>query len=407
MIEALRTGEWLTPARLRTYPLILLVFFSLALGFLIATANGNLDRFGRPLGTDFSEVWAAGQIAASSQPQNAYDVEAHKAEQIAHFGPSDAFYLWSYPPYFLVVAGVLGALPYLAALGLWQGVTLTGYLAAVFASLWSSKLSWQKILLPVIAFPAAFVNLIHGQNGFLTAALLAGGVLNLQTRPRLAGILFAGLAYKPQYTLMIPFALLAGQYWQTIVSGSLTLGLMTLATFLLYGSGVWDGFFAGLGLARHYVLDEGGAGLEKMQSFFAAARLCGSSLSQAYLFQGIGFIGLAAAIVWLWRSNADTRLKGAGLLTATLLAAPYSFDYDLVILGPALAMIVALGCEHGFPSYQKTMLGGLWLLPLLARPLALASSVPVSCLCLTATLLFILYWAKDPQDQTHEAYGQV
>ncbi len=135
MIESLKTGQWLTPARLRTYPILLLVMLGGALAFLIVTGSGNHDRFGRPLGPDFSEIWAAGQEVREGQPEKAYDIAAHKAKQAELFGPSADFYLWSYPPYFLGIAGLLACFPYIFALLIWQAATLSLYLAAILAIL--------------------------------------------------------------------------------------------------------------------------------------------------------------------------------------------------------------------------------------------------------------------------------
>ncbi len=56
------------------------------------------------------------------------------------------------------------------------------------------------------AFPAVFINIGHGQNGFLTAALLGGALHWLDRKPWLAGILIGMLAYKPQFGVLIPIA---------------------------------------------------------------------------------------------------------------------------------------------------------------------------------------------------------
>ena len=47
------------------------------------------------------------------------------------------------------------------------------------------------ILLLALAYPAVLINIGHGQNGFLTAALLGGALIILDRRPILAGILSA------------------------------------------------------------------------------------------------------------------------------------------------------------------------------------------------------------------------
>ena len=44
-----------------------------------------------------------------------------------------------------------------------------------------------------------FVNIGHGHNGFLTAALIGSALVVLDRRPVLAGVLFGLIAYKPQF----------------------------------------------------------------------------------------------------------------------------------------------------------------------------------------------------------------
>ena len=65
--QALRSGDWLTRERIRLVAVALL--FASAAGFLylVATAHGGVDRQGRPLGTDFSNVYAAGTLCERRQ----------------------------------------------------------------------------------------------------------------------------------------------------------------------------------------------------------------------------------------------------------------------------------------------------------------------------------------------------
>jgi hypothetical protein len=185
---------------------------------------------------------------------------------------------------------------------------------------------------------------------------------------------------------MIPIALIAGGYWRSIFAGSLTLCGLTLMTTAAFGFGIWSQFLQGIALAKSYVLDQGGASFGKMQSAFAAARLLGASPKEAYVVQAI-IIGLAiSGLAWLWHAPADDRLKGAALLTATLLATPYCFDYDLVLLGPALALAVSYGFEKGFLPYEKTLLASVWIAPLIGRPLAMAAGIPIA-----APLMILLF----------------
>src|SRR5258705_13552814 len=79
-----------------------------------------------------------------------------------------------------------------------------------------------ETLLIAAAFPAVFINAGHGQNGFLTAALLGAALHWLDRRPWLAGLFIGCLAYKPQFGVLISIALLAGQRWSPIGAAILT-----------------------------------------------------------------------------------------------------------------------------------------------------------------------------------------
>ncbi len=250
MLEDLRTGAWLTRERLFAYPAILLVLFAAAALALLATSHGLIDVFNRPLGSDFSEIFTAGREVDQGHPGEPYHVAAFRSDQEHIFGPSADFYVWLYPPYFLALAAVFGRLPYLAALALWQATTLLLYLAAVLAALRPQRLPLGPVLIAVLAFPAVFTNLLHGQNGFLTAALLGGGLALLERRPLLAGLCFALLAYKPQFAVLLVPALVAGGYWRAAGAAAVAFAAMTLTTLALFGTAPWQGFFANLDFTR-------------------------------------------------------------------------------------------------------------------------------------------------------------
>jgi hypothetical protein len=56
---------------------------------------------------------------------------------------------------------------------------------------------------------------------------------------------------------------------------------------------------------------------------------------------------------------------------------PYSLDYDMVLLGPAVAFVIAYGVEKGFACFEKTLLAMVWLAPLLAPTVAKLSHIPL------------------------------
>ena len=61
--QHIESGAWLTLERVRTYSLILLALGVVAFAGWIAISDGGIDRNGKPIGTDFSNVYAAGTLA--------------------------------------------------------------------------------------------------------------------------------------------------------------------------------------------------------------------------------------------------------------------------------------------------------------------------------------------------------
>src|SRR6266508_871878 len=222
-LEMLRTGDWLTRERIRLVCLAVLVASGLGLAFLMLTADGLNDYQGRPLGTDFSSFYAAGTYVQDGQASAPFDPPAQHAREQQLFGAATPFYSWAYPPFFLFIAAALALLSYPLALLVWQVVTLLSYLGtirAAVASVSESAVRDRLCILLALAYPAVFVNVGHGQNGLLSASLLGGALVLLPKRPILAGVLIGFLAYKPQFGLMIPIALLAGGRWKTIAGAA-------------------------------------------------------------------------------------------------------------------------------------------------------------------------------------------
>ncbi|RMF06083.1 MAG: DUF2029 domain-containing protein, partial [Alphaproteobacteria bacterium] len=364
---------------------------------------------GRPLGTDFSNVYAAGKLTLQGTPQAAYDPLLQHAMEKTVFGGRDVpFYGWHYPPQFLLVAAVLALLPYGWALLAWMALTLPAYLAAVRAILPRSD-----VLIPAAAFPAVFVNLGHGQNGFLTAALLGGGLVLLERRPVMAGLLIGLLAYKPQFGVLIPLVLAVSGRWTAIMAAAATVVASCIVTLALFGSGIWEAFFASTEFTRSVVLEAGGTGWQKIQSIFAALRMWGAGIEIAYSGQLLLALGVAASLAWLWRSQAAFALKAAALATGSLLATPYVLDYDLVVLGVAIAFFAAHGLRHGFRSWEISGLAAAWCIPLVARSLGGALNLPFGLMALLALYFLTLRRAaldraaaSAPEPASHDPASQ-
>ena len=388
ILEATKSGDWLNAERLRGYCLILLALTLAAMVAIVVMSKDRLMPNDNPVGADFAQVWVAGVEANQGHPEAPFDVKTHILAQKAEFGPKTAVYGWHYPPYFLAPAALLAKLPYFGALILWQVLTFALYLGVIAFIARRSQGDLRPWLLAAVAFPAVLVNLGHGQNGFLTAALLAAGLLAVERRPVLAGVLLALLAYKPQFAVVLPIALLVDFRWRTILSGAVTLAALSLGTLAWFGMDSWRAFFANLDFTRAEVIEQGAAGFEKIQSVFAAVRLLGGGVPLAYVVQTSVTLATLAALIWVWRSKGDMRVKIAATLIATQLTTPYCLDYDMMVFGPALALLAAHGLDRGFAPWEKSILALGFITPLIARPLAFATGLPVGA---PATILLFVF----------------
>jgi arabinofuranan 3-O-arabinosyltransferase len=385
-------GAAIVPPRIALAPrtsaarVIALIGSTLALCYLIilfgAFLGGNflIDAHGAPIANDFVNVWAAGRLALDGQAAAAYDWALHKAAEIRAVGHDFAnYYGWHYPPTFLLVAAALATLPYLAAAIVWLAATLALYGATL------AKIVGERAGLALaLGFPAALWNITAGQNGFLTAALIGSALYLLERQPALAGVCLGLLTYKPQFGLLFPLVLIADRRWLTIsVAAAVALALGALA-WLVFGAASWLAFLQGLSATSRVVLGEGGADWNRLQSLFGLMRAHGASETLAWSAQAAAALAVAVALLLLWRSRATFELKAAALTCGALLATPYVYMYDLVVLAVAVGFVLRDGLQRGFSSVDGIALTAAALLiliyPYAPTQVGLAATLIVSAL---------------------------
>jgi Glycosyltransferase family 87 len=405
--QTLRSGDWLTPARCRAYSLILLAVCVLAMVGWIAVSHHLIDRNGKPIGTDFSSFYAAGRLALDGHAADAYVPALQHAREQQMFGAHTPFFIWLYPPVFFLVAAPLAMLPYPLALAVWQGATLALYLLVIAVILRAARRQHRVIadnwLPAAAAFPAVFINLGHGQNGFLTASLLGAALVSLPRRPILGGALMGLLCYKPQFALLFPVALLAAAQWRAFVAAGLTVIAVAALSYFVFGADAWAAFMASTELSRRLLLEQGAVGFQKLQSVFAAVRLWGGGIPLAYAVQGAVSGLVICCTAWVWYTSDQHALKSALLVAATTLASPHLLDYDLMLLAPALAFLTTAMLDRGARDYELSLLAFVWIAPLVARSVAGLAAIPVG---LIATLtLFGLIMQRSLRERVFRGAG--
>jgi hypothetical protein len=365
----LASGVWLTGSRVRAIAVISGLFGAAMLAFLALAGEGTLDPFGQPIGTDFSAFWHAGRIANGGNPAAAWDLELLNTSVRATHAGSDFATAWVYPPVFLLVASPLAALPYLPALLVWQ---LLGVVLIIWAL--SAILKDRLAVLVCLASPLTPMVLGHGQNAFLTSALLGGGLLALAAdRPGRAGM-FGALACKPQLAVQVAPLLLFTRNWRAIGASLLVSAILIGASLLLWGADAWLAFIDSTSLPRRF-MEEGAVGHYKSASLFSMARHWGASLAFSYLLQALGAV---AGMALLWRLRASSPFVLCAVACAGIaLSTPYLLDYDMTVVGLGAVFLYAEARRTTFLDYEKAALAYIWVAPWFGRQVAEIAYLPL------------------------------
>jgi hypothetical protein len=355
-------------------------------GYWMLKLNRGVDPSGIPLGSDFITFWGASHLALTGDALAAYDPRLILQAERAAIPWADfkAILSWQYPPTFLLLVLPLALLPYFASLLLFLGSTFAALALAL-----RRILPQRPVLLPLLAFPGVFVNAGAGQNGFLTAALIAGALALLDTRPLLAGLLIGVLSIKPQLGLLLPLALVCGRYWRVLIYSALAAAAFLALSLAVLGPATLQAFAARLPVTAQW-LAQGNLPLRMMPTFYALARLLGAPVVAAEIVHAAVALFAAGAVAWVWLRCTDRSLRAASLVAGTLLVSPYLYDYDLVWLAPALAWIVEYGLRRGWRPGERELLVTVWLLPGLAAVCQYLLHLQPSSLLLLAFLLLIL-----------------
>ena len=375
--------HWLNAERLAIYPrMLFLILFSMTL-YRFLTAEGMIDRWGLPLGSDFVTFWSASRIGLGANPEDAYNLDVISGVEKLAAPLEDASWAWFYPPTFYLVILPLSLLPYAIAYAVFILPTLFFYLKTLLRIVSGTTALWC-----MAAFPGIWICFLHGQNGFLTAALAGSALLVMPSRPILSGVLIGLLAMKPHLAPLFPLALMASGNWKTFLVAALVTVLFFAVGIAVLGWETFDAFLSSVDLARGYI-ESGALPLGKMPTYFALMRELGASVFAAYVVH-FSLAAGAAMIVWkMWRDQAAWSLRCAALMTATFLVSPFVYDYDLVWLAFPVAWITILGQRDGWMPLEIEILVAVWLLPLVMPLLADDLSLQIGPVIVTALLWLI------------------
>ena len=338
--------------------------------FGFTPVDWHIDVSGHAVGRDFVNLWVGGRLLWEGAWQTLFNVDAYQDALHRLFDPQLRKHLWSYPPTSFLLAAPLALMPYGVALTLWTMAGLGAVLAVARIDL-EQEAAHRAVVMLLLA-PATLLNVLFGQNGFFTAALLAGGVLMLDRRPVLAGVLIGLLSYKPHFGIVIAPALLALGAWRTIAAAAATALAMCLLSIAVFGVGPWIAFLQETVPHHGYVLTRFvGFFTSMLTSPYAALRGLDVAHEVAWPIQmgltSVAVVGCALAV----RRTHDADLRLALIASATFVATPYALTYDLPVLALVMARLYARQPEVRWTLAEAMTYGGAWALPLASLLLAM------------------------------------
>jgi hypothetical protein len=274
---------------------------------------------------------------------------------------------WFYPPSFLVLLLPFAPLGLVGSYVAFQLAT-GGFLAAALGRGSSDAASSRYVIAAVLISPAASINMVDGQCAFLVAALMVCGVRLLKTRPILAGAVLGLLSFKPQFFLLVPFALLALEQWRSLIAAACSALALAATSAIVFGMDLWT-WWGPQAVANLTSPDPKWVDYGRIwgHSVWACAILLGLPDRLASLLQLTAIAASAIATFVAFRSSLGRDKQLAVLLAAAVLAAPHSGPSDTTLLVAAVALWLA--GEVTAPNRSHWLLGfGIWIVPLISPP---------------------------------------
>ena len=381
-VSFFRDALWINAQRIQLYCSLFLVVFFVVICILLLTLHQGVDWNGKPFGTDFISFWSASELSLHGHAADVYVLRKHQAAQLRifpnleHYGYTAFFY----PPVFLIICLPLALAPYFWSLFLW--LSLTGYACwQAIKKLLPNKTPWVVYS----SFPALYINILHGQNAFLSCALLTQGIYLFSRKSVYSGVFLGFLCFKPHLALCVPVFLVVARQWRALGLFTGTTTLLVLVSWGCFGTVTWEGFLHNISVATA-ALDGNAVGYGKMVSIFAAVRLLHGSLFLSYTLQICVDIIVVSVLFYIVFRKPVSLAAGMMLIITTLVVTPFLLDYDLMLLAPVLAWTVGQAQKQGFMPYERFIVACAFLLPVMARPVALFLHIPIAPLVLLSVV---------------------
>ncbi|MHC6592111.1 glycosyltransferase family 87 protein [Arthrobacter sp. C152] len=412
-----RVDRFITPERLRLYPLFFAVASAVGIALSTAVRISNPGAQG-PFLPDYLAHWTGGSLLLEPASGNLYDPERQSAFQTESVGTEVPLSWFVSPPVVALFYAPLALLPYNVSGLLWLAISTSLLIGCLLSlrTLAPGLLARKKgaVILSVLASPVVFELLGGGQDSaFILAVWLIGIRLITSNHPVWSGAVF-GLGFaKPQLVVIVPLILLATRSYRALASFATTCSLLLGLSFALVGSQGVQQWLAALSSPLY---------TDEVQQGQAWKMVGLPSLVQAFLPPTWGTwatplltflplpLGATILIVHIvkWSSTLAVRDVWVATLATTVTFSPHLATYDAILFVPVIMYLL----ERQGSAFLRVSTTFAFGLIYLTPPLHLAAASLTWPLTIfgapwAAVPLAVIWWLSIKRlNQTHPPYPQ-
>lgn len=308
-------------------------------------------------GRDFVNVFTAGRFVIEDRLADLYDLAAYRTWQTGEFGWGIHDHMYSYPPVTLLYAPIFGVLPYFWSLALWTALSLLAF--GLAARPWLAREKLPELI--GLILPTTIVCVWAGHYGLFMGALWLAAWHNLETRPKLSGLMTGLMIIKPHMAILMPILYLRRKAWSAIAAATATVVVLIAVSALIFGIELWWTYLASTSQNQLNLVHASHTFFAKMMPTVSAA-LFAYDFPAPFVWSTQGAVA-AAVIVAMWRYQpADLHKAGLAAAVATFLILPYAFNYDMTVVGLA-SLIVLTEVSRTARIWSALLASVIFLLP--------------------------------------------
>ncbi|MCX7560914.1 glycosyltransferase family 87 protein [Sulfitobacter sp. F26204] len=323
--------------------LVLYVAFQIA--FPVETGKANL--------IDFDIFHLAGTMIGEGNLAAAYDIPQFLARLETLPGHDGAAMFWSYPPPYNLVVAPLAWLPAWLSYILFIGASLAAYVAIL------RRLAGPDFhLVLLLMLPLMALCIRTGQNSFITGALVGLTCVYGLRSSVWAGVPLGLMVIKPHLALGLGMWSLLDRKWSIAAVSLTVVALICALATLVLGTEVWPQSLTAIRETGE-ILRDGNFALYRMTSFYVFGVTVGLEDQTALVLHLIVACAAVAVLAVLCFSTLPPAVKiGAGVYVSAMIS-PYNYDYDLAMLGMAMALLMPTVRRFAKPLEAKLLLAGV------------------------------------------------